>query len=198
MDEFQREGILLEGGSIPFDMGATLFNLVGSELIEVMESYERIASFGVMVSEHRGGGRVRCLPGGRLLVQYCVKKEVLAKLQRGIAQVGRIFFAAGASRVFPPARGVRELRSTADLERFEGLELRARDLMLSAYHPLGTCRIGPDPRNSVLDPEHRAHELPGLYVCDGSAVPTSPMVNPQVTIMAMATRAAERIASRLS
>jgi choline dehydrogenase-like flavoprotein len=93
---------------------------------------------------------------------------------------------------------VKELRSSEDLERFERMKLRAGDLMLSAYHPLGTCRIGRDPRSSVLDPEHQAHELPGLYVCDGSAVPTSPMVNPQVTIMAMATRAAMRIASRLS
>jgi choline dehydrogenase-like flavoprotein len=188
VDEFQGEGILLEGGSLPLDLGATLFQLVGEELIKVMERYERIASFGVMVSE-----RVRCLPGGRVLVLYWLRDEVLAKLQEGISQIGRIFLAAGARRLFPPARGIKELRSPEDLERFEHSKLRARDLVLSAYHPLGTCRIGPDPRSSVLDPEHRAHELPGLYVCDGSAVPSSPMVNPQVTIMAMATRAAERI-----
>jgi choline dehydrogenase-like flavoprotein len=198
VDEFQEEGILLEGASLPFDMGATFLNLVGGELMEVMESYDRVASFAVMVSESRGGGRVRSLPGGRLLVHYRVTDEVLAKLQRGVAQIGRIFFAAGASRVFPPSLEIKEFRSLGDLERFEGMRLRARDLMLSAYHPLGTCRIGPDPRSSALDPEHRAHHLPGLYVCDGSAVPTSPMVNPQLTIMAMATRAAERIASRLS
>jgi hypothetical protein len=198
VDEFQSEGILLEGSSLPLDMGATLFQLVGDELMEVMERYERIATFGVMVSERRGGGRVRCLPGGRVLVQYWLTDEVLARLRKGAARIGRIFLAAGASRLFPPARGIKELRSSEDLERFETTRLRARDLVLSAYHPLGTCRIGPDPRSSVLDPEHRAHELPGLYVCDGSAVPTSPMVNPQVTIMAMATRAAERIAGHLS
>ena len=198
VDEFQEEGILLEGGSLPLDLGATLFPLVGGELMELMESYERVASFGVMASEGRGGGRVRCLPGGRVLVQYRLRNEVLAKLQKGVGRIGRIFLAAGASRVFPAARGAKELRSSEDLERFERMKLRAGDLMLSAYHPLGTCRIGPDPRSSVLDPEHQAHELPGLYVCDGSAVPTSPMVNPQVTIMAMATRAAMRIASRLS
>jgi choline dehydrogenase-like flavoprotein len=39
--------------------------------------------------------------------------------------------------------------------------------------------------------------MPGLFVVDGSAVPSSLGVNPQVTIMALATRAAERIATRL-
>jgi choline dehydrogenase-like flavoprotein len=49
----------------------------------------------------------------------------------------------------------------------------------------------------VLDPDHRTHELPGLIICDGSALPSSPTVNPQVTIMAMAMRAAERLTARL-
>jgi choline dehydrogenase-like flavoprotein len=199
VDAFHREGILLEGASLPFDMGAALFNLAGRELMEVMDRYDHIASFGVMVSEHEGTGRVRPLPGGRrTLVSYRLTSEVRTALQRGMTQIGRIFLAAGAQRLFPGVRGIKELRSIQDLERFSKTKLRARDLSLSAYHPLGTCRIGPDPRTSVLDPDHQAHELPGLYVCDGSAVPTSPTVNPQITIMAMATRAAERIASALS
>ena len=57
--------------------------------------------------------------------------------------------------------------------------------------------MGVDPRRSVVDPNHECHDLPGLYVTDGSSVPSSIAVNPQVTIMTLATRAAERIGRRL-
>jgi choline dehydrogenase-like flavoprotein len=48
--------------------------------------------------------------------------------------------------------------------------------------------------DSVIDRDHQCHAVPGLFVVDGSSVPTSLGVNPQMTIMALATRAAERIA----
>ena len=49
----------------------------------------------------------------------------------------------------------------------------------------------------MLGPDHEMHEVERLYVADGSAVPTSLGVNPQMTIMAMALRAAEIIDTRL-
>jgi choline dehydrogenase-like flavoprotein len=58
--------------------------------------------------------------------------------------------------------------------------------------------MGRDPKTSVVNLDHEAHDLPGLYVVDGSSVPGPPGVNPQLTIMALAARAAERIAARLS
>jgi choline dehydrogenase-like flavoprotein len=60
-------------------------------------------------------------------------------------------------------------------------------------HLLGGCRMGEDPDDSVVDPDGRAHELPNLWVCDGSVFPTSLAVNPSLTIQAIASRSAERI-----
>ena len=77
------------------------------------------------------------------------------------------------------------------------MRLKARDFELTAYHPLGTARMGHDPRTSVVDTDLQAHDLPGLHICDGSVIPTSPAVNPQMTIMALAMRAARRLAERL-
>ena len=54
-----------------------------------------------------------------------------------------------------------------------------------------------DPKTSVVGIDHQSHDVAGLYIVDGSTVPGPPGVNPQLTIMAMATRAAERIAERL-
>jgi choline dehydrogenase-like flavoprotein len=53
--------------------------------------------------------------------------------------------------------------------------------------------MGADPSTSVIDADHQAHDVPGLYVADGSSMPTGGAVNPANTIQAMALRAADRI-----
>jgi len=63
-----------------------------------------------------------------------------------------------------------------------------------AAHLLGTCRMGEDPRTSVVDASHRSHDVPNLFLCDGSSFVTSGRGQPTMTIMALAFRAGERIA----
>jgi choline dehydrogenase-like flavoprotein len=59
---------------------------------------------------------------------------------------------------------------------------------------LGTARMGDDPRDSVVDRYHRAHDVPNLFICDGSSFVTSGRGQPTMTIQALAYRAAEHIA----
>ncbi|HET6565392.1 MAG TPA: GMC family oxidoreductase [Xanthomonadales bacterium] len=61
-------------------------------------------------------------------------------------------------------------------------------------HLLGTCRMGNDPATSVVDRHHRSHEVPNLFICDGSSLVTSGRGQPTLTIQALAFRAAEHIA----
>jgi choline dehydrogenase-like flavoprotein len=61
-------------------------------------------------------------------------------------------------------------------------------------HLLGTCRMGDDPAQSVVDRYHRSHEVPNLFICDGSSMVTSGRGQPTLTIQALAFRAAEHIA----
>ena len=61
-------------------------------------------------------------------------------------------------------------------------------------HPLGSCRLGEDPATSALSADHQVRGHPGLFVTDGSAVPTSLCVNPSLTIAALAERASLAIA----
>lgn len=61
-------------------------------------------------------------------------------------------------------------------------------------HLLGTCRMGDDPAASVVDRYHRSHDVPNLFICDGSSLVTSGRGQPTMTIMALAFRAAEHIA----
>ena len=63
----------------------------------------------------------------------------------------------------------------------------------TGFHLLGTCRMGDDPNTSVVDRYHRSHEIPNLFICDGSSFVTSGRGQPTMTIQALAFRAAEHI-----
>lgn len=65
----------------------------------------------------------------------------------------------------------------------------------SSVHLLGTCRMGNDPRTSVVDRNHRAHDVRNLFICDGSSMVTSSRGQPTETISALAFRAGELIAA---
>jgi len=62
-----------------------------------------------------------------------------------------------------------------------------------AVHLLGTCRMGNDPRTSVINKDHRTHDVKNLFLCDGSSLVTSGRGQPTMTIEALAFRAADRI-----
>jgi choline dehydrogenase-like flavoprotein len=62
-----------------------------------------------------------------------------------------------------------------------------------AVHLLGTCRMGDDPKTSVINPDHRTHDVKNLFLCDGSSLVTSGRGQPTMTIEALAFRAADRI-----
>ena len=68
-----------------------------------------------------------------------------------------------------------------------------RLMRYSGWHLLGTARMGDDPKTSVLDRWNRAHDVPNLYVVDGSCFVTSSGVNPTSTIVSIALRAADHM-----
>jgi hypothetical protein len=61
------------------------------------------------------------------------------------------------------------------------------------YHLLGTCRMGTNPRRSVVNKDHRAHDVSNLFICDGSSFVTSGRGQPTCTIQALAYRASDQI-----
>jgi len=64
----------------------------------------------------------------------------------------------------------------------------------NSVHLLGTCRMGNDPKTSVVDRFNRSHDVKNLFICDGSSLVSSTRGQPTMTIMALAFRAGENIA----
>jgi choline dehydrogenase-like flavoprotein len=65
----------------------------------------------------------------------------------------------------------------------------------TGWHLLGTAKMGNDSKRSVVNAWGRCHDVPNLYIFDGSIWPTSSGMNPTATIAAMALRCAERLVS---
>jgi len=74
----------------------------------------------------------------------------------------------------------------------------AQDLLtIDRYaHLIGGCRMGASPDASVVDADHRVWGVDNLFVCDGSVLPTQGSANPALTIMALASRLAERLGGK--
>jgi choline dehydrogenase-like flavoprotein len=196
VEELHDEGILYEGAMVPLEMTMGWVQLIGPQLVALAEGFDRVASFGFLV-EDSSRGSVSAV-AGQPVIRYWLGDRDVAHIKRGLDVLAQIYFAAGARRVYTPIAGFETLDSPADLAQLRRATIRAWDLDLSAYHPLGTARMGVDPSSSVVGPDHQMHDIRALYVVDGSSVPTALGVNPQVTIMALATRAAEKIAAALA
>ncbi len=187
VDEFASRGIMFEGIAGPPAYAALSLPLTGARHAAAMANYRHLAQFGLMVSD-RSRGSVRLPRGGRgerAFIRYDIVEEDVAKFRVGLARLDELFRAAGAREVYLP------LPAGVSPER-----ARARDLKLLAFHPLGTARADADPARGVLDPDLRVHGVEGLYVADGSVMPSSLGVNPQITIMALATRLAYHLLGR--
>lgn len=63
-------------------------------------------------------------------------------------------------------------------------------------HLVGGARMGNDPSTSVVDKFGRAHDVPNLFICDGSILPTQGSANPGLTIQALAARTADYLISQ--
>ena len=197
VDALAADGIMLEGIAGPPDHTAMSTPRAGPEHRELMLRAGSVAQFGVMVSD-TSRGRVRALPGTRRpVIRYDLNARDTAAFKRGIELLCEIFWAAGAREVIVPVAGVPTLRA-GDSAPLRAATVRPRDLSLMAFHPLGSARAGADPSQSVVDGELAVHGIEGLRVVDGSVVPSALGVNPQITIMALATRLAERLLGRLA
>jgi choline dehydrogenase-like flavoprotein len=161
-----------------------------------MLRYRHMASGGALVGTTRGG-RVRPGRDGPI-VDYTPSPEDLGRVVDGIKLIGRIFLAAGAERVMPATFAWREYRSGSALDDLDSLVRENADLMLTSAHPQGGNPIGEPGEGGIAGPDFRVHGFANLYLCDASAFPSSVGVNPQLTVMALAQLAAEKILGRAS
>jgi choline dehydrogenase-like flavoprotein len=183
VDEFAPEGMIFETVAGPPAYAAMSLPLKGDAHARAMSRYRNLAQCGLMVSDS-SRGHLNLL-GSRPLIRYSLSEKDLAKFRAGIERLQRLFEAAGAREVYLPLpAGVTPASA------------RPLDLKLMAFHPLGTARADARASHGVTDGNLAVHGVEGLYIADGSVVPSALGVNPQLTIMALATRLAFHLLDR--
>jgi len=192
--EFMDEGILMAENFVPPGALAAHVPFQGAEAWELMRRYNQMVVSGVLV-EDSTSGRVSRSFLGMPHVRYDVTARDHARFLRGVRLLAEMHFAMGAEQVLLPFSTLPVARSVDDLAKVEAARIPIDALELFTVHLMGTARMGRDPASSVVSPTGEVWQLPGCYVADASLFPSAIGVNPQITIMALATRLAEHLAA---
>lgn len=197
VDGIADDRVRFEGYYSPPQLAAATAPFRGAELTRWLDNWGKVGQFGFMVRD-TGVGSVSIGPYGRPLIRYSVTPRVLESLKAGSAALAEMMLRGGAKEVAMTIEGVQPITNVHEARALVDRKISARNFRTMAFHPLGTARMGDSPDTAVIDFENRVFGYDGLFVADGSSMPSSLGVNPQITIMALALRAAESIKSHLS
>ena len=170
--EFASQRVLrgdLPMGNLHFERFLDTFDKT-AHLAVIVEDYPEFANRVVL-----RGNEVDRFGLRAVSLEYAVSESAREVMKQGISAARRVLEAAGAVRTW----GFGPVRKTG-------------------WHLMGTCRMGIDPKESVVDSFGRAHDLTNLYIADGSIMPSGGSVNPAATIQALAVRVANGILMELT
>ena len=193
VDQFWDRGIMMEGVFVPPSVAAPALPHVAYKNIEIMKKYPNIAAFGVMVSDTSSGEVRKGYKQHTPLIFYHFNEEDKVKMATGILKMAEIYFAAGAKEVYTGMYPHTIIKSMDELKKIEIEKIKRKNIELMAFHPMGTARLGKDPKQSVVDINLETHDIENLFIMDGSVFPSCLGVNPQESIMAFATYASWRL-----
>lgn len=182
----------------------------GLQWKEFVAKMRRMTGY-ISLARDRYGGRVYPDPAdGRCRIQYTPNTHDRGHLLEGVVRLAELVYVEGAQEIHtsipslepfirPSAEKDSKVRvastqhpSSNDVElqawlgKLRATGLPAPESPLASAHQMGTCRMGTDEHNSVVDARGRVWGTDGLWVCDTSVFPSASGVNPMVTVMGIA------------
>ncbi|MEX1666748.1 GMC family oxidoreductase N-terminal domain-containing protein [Zhongshania arctica] len=196
VDEYMhpdKGGFILEGGgSGPIEMALSTEPGTGAAHLDFMSKIKNYATMVTLIHDHNVG-HIR-LNAGKKEINYAIADIDFPTMKKALSAAAKIFFAAGAKRVYLPTVSRTVLESESDLgPALDKLENEVHTLRMVSYHPQGTMRMGADKSAAVVSPNGETHDIKNLYVADASLFPSSIIVNPQITVYALSAYIADGI-----
>jgi choline dehydrogenase-like flavoprotein len=197
VDRAAEEGFVLETCMyFPFITAKNMTGF-GAPHSTFMRAFPRLQMILVLACDRAvEQNRIEVDRAGRPVVHYTFTRDVVRSMVAATRASARIFFAAGAVRVHAPTAQPPLLEAAeADRidERIHERHFAAGRISISAAHLMGGCGMGRNRADSVTDAWGRVHGLPWLRVADSSLFPDALQINPYLTVMALADRAAQAV-----
>ena len=196
-DEFFDEDILLETYWAPPGIFAASIPGFGYGPTAAMTQFKYFAGAGGMIRDE-SFGRVK-FDGAKVEIEYNVNVRDQKLLTKTLFRSAEVLLAAGSKLIYAdnPVKGIfQTLEETrAFFAKHENL---GPDIIREGNHGLGTCRMGEDPKTSVVNSYGRSHDIDNLWIQDVSVFPSALGVNPSITVMALALRGAEYLHGHFS
>jgi choline dehydrogenase-like flavoprotein len=190
--EFLGEGFLLESNPIMISAAFAVLPLFGALTHEVMSRADHLVSTGGIVRD-TGTGRVLAPKGRGAQIQWSMndadRKTLITQMRRGCELW---LEGADAEWVVPSRHSGRLMRSMDEVRRWLPYDLGPEYISTYCSHPQSSCGLG-----RTCAPTGEVLRHPGIYCMDASVLPTAVGLNPQITVMTVATLLARRLAEDL-
>jgi choline dehydrogenase-like flavoprotein len=206
VDEYARidgygYGFLLECPPLHPSLTSAVISGFGREHGDAMRAFRKTGAFIGLVRDGAdralSNGEVTLDRHGRTRIRYRLGPADGRHVQRAIQASARLHLAAGAREVLTLHHPAIRVRRESDIAEIARRPIGPNQLALLSAHVNGTCRIGKRRSDAGATPDGEVWGQRGIFVADGSLLPTGVGANPQETIMAFASIVARRIAARL-
>ncbi|MFA6921391.1 MAG: GMC family oxidoreductase, partial [Gallionella sp.] len=170
--------LLLNAIQDPVEASIQVGPATGKPYLDYMISYRNTIRLICLVHD-KNNGEIR-LENGAKFIDYAVDDEDFDTMKVGLKTTARVLFGAGAVKVRIPATNDLTINSIDEVDRvIDGLKNERKRYRYVSFHPQGSCRMGVDAKQSVVNPFGETHDVKNLYVVDASLMPTSTGYNTQ-------------------
>ncbi len=184
--------LLLNALEQPVFAGSSQNPGTGKPYVQFMEKYRNTIRLITLIHD-KNVGEVAYKDGIKS-INYTVDDEDFEAMKAGLKTNARILLASGAKKVHVPTTLSKVIESESQVDAvIEELRNEKSRYPYVSFHPQGTCRMGADPKSTVVGPKGETHDVKNLYVVDASLLPTSIGYNPSETVYALASYISDQI-----
>lgn len=191
-------GYLLEVAPYRPTIASLVIPFYGEKAFQVMENYSHLQA-GIVIVRDGSGKELEAsieYSGGQRKLHFKLTSSDAANMLQGIRTFASIQAAAGAKEIIFPFTRFKEPYKVKPGETFNWVLQEKRDvgdILLGSAHPHGSVQAAASSKDGALSPDFELYGHKGIYVMDGSWMPTAIGVNPQILVMSAAMRAVRKL-----